>query len=109
MAWIGDDAFFGGLRKYFDKHAWGNATLADLLGALSESSGRDIDAWAQVWLRTPQVNTLRPEISWDERRHVRLGERAADRSGRVSGAAPAPHRHQLAFALRRVGVAPRPR
>ncbi len=64
VAWIGDDAFFGGLRKYFDKHAWGNATLADLLGALSESSGRDIDAWAQVWLRTPQVNTLRPQIEW---------------------------------------------
>jgi aminopeptidase N len=60
VAWIGDDAFFRGLRAYFDKHAWGNATLADLLGALSESSGRDIDAWAQAWLRTPGVNTLRP-------------------------------------------------
>ncbi|HCT78024.1 MAG TPA: aminopeptidase N, partial [Micromonosporaceae bacterium] len=67
VAWIGDEAFFSGLRRYFDKHAWGNATLADLLGALSESSGRDIEAWAQVWLRTPQVNTLRPVI-----------ERAAD-------------------------------
>ncbi|GIH03114.1 aminopeptidase [Rhizocola hellebori] len=66
VTWIGDDAFFGGLRKYFDKHAWGNATLADLLGALSESSGRDIDAWAHLWLRTPQVNTLRPEISFSE-------------------------------------------
>jgi aminopeptidase N len=60
VAWIGDDAFFGGLRNYFEKHAWGNAALADLLGALSESSGRDIEAWAQVWLRTPGVNTLRP-------------------------------------------------
>jgi aminopeptidase N len=39
VAWIGDDAFFGGLRSYFDKHAWGNANLADLLGALSEASG----------------------------------------------------------------------
>jgi aminopeptidase N len=60
VAWIGDDAFFGGLRSYFDKHAWGNANLADLLGALSEASGRDIDAWAQLWLRSPGVNTLRP-------------------------------------------------
>jgi aminopeptidase N len=60
VAWIGDEAFFAGLRSYFDKHAWGNATLADLLAALSESSGRDIDAWAQAWLRTPGVNTLRP-------------------------------------------------
>lgn len=63
VAWIGDDAFFAGLRRYFDKHAWGNATLADLLEALSESSGRDIQAWAQVWLRQPGVNTLRPELT----------------------------------------------
>jgi aminopeptidase N len=62
VAWIGDDAFFSGLRGYFDKHAWGNATLADLLDALSQSSGRDLDTWAQVWLRTPQVNTVRPVI-----------------------------------------------
>ncbi|WP_117215004.1 aminopeptidase N [Allorhizocola rhizosphaerae] len=64
VAWIGDDAFFGGLRSYFEKHAWGSATLADLLAALSESSGRDVEAWAQVWLRTPGVNTLSPIIEW---------------------------------------------
>lgn len=65
VAWIGDDAFFSGLRAYFEKHAWGNATLADLLGALSESSGRDIEAWAKLWLRTPQVNTVRPVTGAD--------------------------------------------
>lgn len=64
VAWIGEEAFFTGLRAYFTKHAWGNATLADLLSALSESSGRDIDAWAQVWLRTPGVDTLTPVIEW---------------------------------------------
>lgn len=64
VAWIGDEAFFGGLRDYFDKHAWGNATLADLLAALSRASGRDIQQWARLWLRTPQVNTLRPVITW---------------------------------------------
>ncbi|MDI1465624.1 aminopeptidase N [Catellatospora sp. KI3] len=64
VAWIGDEAFLSGLRSYFDKHAWGNATLADLLDALSQASGRDLQAWAGDWLRTPQVNTLRPEITW---------------------------------------------
>ncbi|GIF95732.1 aminopeptidase N [Catellatospora citrea] len=64
VAFIGDEAFLAGLRAHFDKHAWGNATLADLLGALSQASGRDLDAWAQAWLRTPQVNTLRPVIEW---------------------------------------------
>ncbi|MGQ0482848.1 MAG: aminopeptidase N, partial [Pseudonocardia sp.] len=34
VAYVGKDNFLSGLRVYFGKHAWGNATLADLLGAL---------------------------------------------------------------------------
>ncbi|MEY5145666.1 MAG: Aminopeptidase, partial [Actinomycetota bacterium] len=44
------------------KHAWGNATLADLLTELEASSGRDLKAWTKDWLQTPGVNTVRPEI-----------------------------------------------
>ena len=32
-------AFLAGIRAYFAEHAWGNATLADLLAALEASSG----------------------------------------------------------------------
>jgi aminopeptidase N len=56
---IGDDAFLAGLRTHFARHAYGNATLADLLDALSEASGRDLSEWAELWLRTSGVNTLR--------------------------------------------------
>ncbi|HLV58716.1 MAG TPA: aminopeptidase N [Natronosporangium sp.] len=62
VAWVGDEAFRAGLRRYFHDHAYGNATLSDLLSCLSESSGRDLSAWARVWLREPQVNTLRPRV-----------------------------------------------
>jgi aminopeptidase N len=62
-AWIGDEAFVAGLRAHFEAHAFGNATLADLLQALSVASGRDLRGWAEVWLRRPYVNTLRPEVS----------------------------------------------
>jgi aminopeptidase N len=65
VAWIGDEAFLSGLRNYFVTHAYGNATLADLLAALSSASGRDLEDWAQVWLRRPQVNTLQPEVVLD--------------------------------------------
>jgi aminopeptidase N len=65
VAWLGDDVFFTGLRAHFAKHAYGNATLADLLDALSTASGRDLSEWARVWLRTPQVSTLRPEVTLD--------------------------------------------
>jgi aminopeptidase N len=67
VSWLGDEAFLAGLRSYFDTHAYHNATLADLLAALSHASGRDLTGWAASWLRTPQVNTLRPEIEVDAR------------------------------------------
>ncbi|MGE5828675.1 MAG: aminopeptidase N, partial [Micromonosporaceae bacterium] len=65
VAWIGDDAFLAGVRAHFAAHAFGNATLADLLDALAAVSGRDVRTWADVWLRRPQVNTLRPQVSID--------------------------------------------
>ncbi len=65
-AYAGYDEFFAGLRHYFKRHAWGNTSLADLLTALEETSGRDMSAWAAEWLTTAGVNTLRPELSVDE-------------------------------------------
>jgi len=61
VAWVGDDAFTQGLRAYFPRHEFGNASLADFLTALEESSGRDLSGWSQQWLETAGVNTLRAE------------------------------------------------
>ncbi len=66
VAWMGEDDFLAGLRSYLTKHSYGNATLTDLLTALSDASGRDLASWAEVWLRRSQVNTLRPEVDVDE-------------------------------------------
>ncbi|MGK5685020.1 aminopeptidase N [Actinoplanes sp. URMC 104] len=65
VAWVGDEAFRAGVNAHFAEHAYGNATLADLLGALSKASGRDLSAWADVWLRQAQVNTLRTSVTRD--------------------------------------------
>jgi aminopeptidase N len=65
VAYVGRDNFLEGVRKYFAAHAWGNATLADLLAALEETSGRDLTAWSAQWLQTAGVNTLRPSYSLD--------------------------------------------
>ncbi|MDH6140978.1 MULTISPECIES: aminopeptidase N [Kitasatospora] len=62
VAYVGQDAFFKGVQAYFKRHAWGNTTLADLLGALEETSGRDLKAWSTAWLETAGINVLRPEI-----------------------------------------------
>ncbi len=65
VAYVGWENFLDGVRKYFAAHAWGNATLADLLAALEETSGRDLATWSAEWLQTAGVNTLRPSYTVD--------------------------------------------
>ncbi|KHL15751.1 aminopeptidase N [Mumia flava] len=65
VAWVGEEDFLAGLRAYFTKYAYGNTELADLLAELEEASGRDLHAWAQEWLQTSGVNTLRPAFQVD--------------------------------------------
>jgi aminopeptidase N len=64
-AWVGVDAFFQGVGAYFQKHAYGNTELKDLLVELEAASGRELDEWSKLWLETAGVNTLRPEIETD--------------------------------------------
>jgi aminopeptidase N len=66
VAWVGEDAFFAGIREYFKKHAWGNTELTDLLVELEAASGRSLQDWTQRWLQTAGVNTLRPEIEIED-------------------------------------------
>src|SRR5262245_63083134 len=65
MAYVGIDNFLAGVLRYYDQYAWSNATLADLLGALEQASGRDLASWSKAWLETAGVNTLRPEFQID--------------------------------------------
>ncbi|GAA1817845.1 aminopeptidase N [Planosporangium flavigriseum] len=63
VAYVGIEPFVAGLRAYFAKHAWGNATFDDLLTALEAASGKELRKFAAQWLETAQVNTLRPELT----------------------------------------------
>ncbi|WP_037576331.1 aminopeptidase N [Phaeacidiphilus oryzae] len=63
VAYVGKDEFFRGVQAYFKRHAWGNTRLSDLLGALEETSGRDLKAWSKAWLETAGINVLRPELT----------------------------------------------
>src|ERR1017187_10409526 len=95
VAYVGRDNFLAGVRRYFDQHAFGNATLADLLAALEESSGRDLSTWSKQWLETAGVNTLRPEIQ--------VGDDGAITEFAVLQEAPATHpvlrAHRIAVGL----------
>jgi len=65
VAWVGQDKFFEGVAEYFRKHHHGNTTLSDLLVELEEASGRDLEAWSDVWLQKAGVTTLYPVIEVD--------------------------------------------
>ena len=62
-ALIGDDALRAGFRDYLTRYGGAATELGDLVRCWSRASGRDLSGWAGQWLRTPGVNTLRPELT----------------------------------------------
>ncbi|MDQ0725657.1 aminopeptidase N [Microbacterium sp. W4I20] len=58
VAFVGDDAFFEGARRYFAANAFGNTTLEDFLVQLSAVSGRDMSDWSAAWLQTSGMSVL---------------------------------------------------
>ncbi|MGC5040421.1 aminopeptidase N [Streptomyces sp. DT190] len=65
VAYVGEEAFLEGARRYFKRHAYGNTRLGDLLSVLEETSGRDMSAWSRSWLQTAGVNALTPQVLLD--------------------------------------------
>lgn len=47
---LGDEAFFKGLRDYYNAHKEGNATTEDLRAALEKSSGKDLKEFFTRWI-----------------------------------------------------------
>ncbi|GGU07008.1 aminopeptidase N [Streptomyces coeruleorubidus] len=70
VAYVGQDAFLEGARRYFKRHAYGNTRLGDLLSVLEETSGRDMSAWSRSWLQTAGVNSLTPQLLLDPQGRV---------------------------------------
>lgn len=58
VAWVGQDAFYEGTRRYFQKHQFGATCLHDLLEALEEASGQELETWKSAWLDTSGPSTL---------------------------------------------------
>ncbi len=56
--YLGDEAFLGGIVDHLSTHAYGNATLADLIDSWERASGKDLSDWTHAWLRTSGVDTL---------------------------------------------------
>ena len=51
--YLGEDAFREGVRIYLKRHAEANASADDFWHALDESSGQDVTAIANAWIKEP--------------------------------------------------------
>ncbi|TQK44617.1 aminopeptidase G [Streptomyces sp. SLBN-118] len=95
VAYVGQDAFLEGARRYFKRHAYGNTRLADLLAVLEETSGRDMATWSRSWLETAGVNSLTPVVTYDAGDRITelavVQDTASDSAAPPSGALR-PHR-----------------
>ncbi|KAB7787339.1 aminopeptidase N [Bifidobacterium cebidarum] len=61
--YVGREQFFRGINSYLNRHAYSNATLADLLGELEKTSGRDLKAWSAKWLEESGINTIAASVN----------------------------------------------
>lgn len=94
VAYVGRQQFFTGINHYLDAHAYGNATLADLLGELeSARSGPqglvEAVAGAGGYQHDPHRGRGEP------RRHHRLPDLEAERARRAPDSTRAPFGHRL--------------
>ncbi|WP_406156460.1 aminopeptidase N [Streptomyces sp. NBC_00882] len=63
VTWLGEKDFLAGINTHFARHKFANATLADFIESLASATERDVHAWADAWLRTTGVDTLRPTVT----------------------------------------------
>lgn len=63
VAWMGEKDFLAGINIHFQRHRFGNASLADFIDSLAAATERDVHAWADSWLRTTGVDTLTPVLA----------------------------------------------
>ena len=47
-----------GCARYFRDHAWGNAELSDLMGAIGAAADRDLAGWTASWLDQAGTDTI---------------------------------------------------
>lgn len=72
VAHLGQETFLQAARRWFSEHAFANGDLAQFLDTLGQVSGRDMEAWAQAWLRTAGPSVLTNELESDGERITRL-------------------------------------
>jgi cytosol alanyl aminopeptidase len=92
-AWLTEDTFKDGIRRYMAKHRMGNATYEDLLASLSEAAGKDVSTPFKTFLFQPGIPFVqadvdcggeRPAVTLKQARYLPLGSKGeADKTWQV--------------------------
>ncbi|MFE6506364.1 aminopeptidase N [Nocardioides sp. NPDC057767] len=73
--WLGDEEFMAGVNRHLTRFRFANATLADFVESLTETSSKDVRGWVDAWLRKPGFDTLSVQRDGDVPVLVREGSR----------------------------------
>ncbi|MFE0350426.1 aminopeptidase N [Streptomyces griseoluteus] len=84
VSWLGEKDFLAGINVHFERHRFGNATLADFIDSLASATERDVPAWADAWLRTTGVDKLTPRLTTTDGKRVLTIEQEGSRPHRVT-------------------------
>lgn len=88
---VGEEAFRNGLRSYFQKYAFQNATRADFISEIAMAAERDLGPWIKAWLQSSGPNKVKAIWSCKEGKRSSLAiEQKPSSSGTL-----APHRARV--------------
>ncbi|MFN7685983.1 MAG: aminopeptidase N [Oligoflexia bacterium] len=62
VAWVGEEDFIEGLRRYFSTFSYRTATTSHFLRAIEEASELPLGDWRKQWLQNPGMNRI--EARW---------------------------------------------
>ncbi len=77
---LGDDVFLRGASDHFEKHRFGNATMADLLDAWDRAGAGDLSGFADNWLSTAGPDRIELDRAAGTVRRTPLEGHPADRA-----------------------------
>lgn len=81
-AYLGEDVFLKGVKRYLDDHKYGNTTTEELWEALESTSGIEVGSMMSIW--TKQIGYPVVEVWADRRGYVSMRQKRFLRTGDVS-------------------------
>jgi alanyl aminopeptidase len=100
-AWVGEEAFRKAVQLHLERHAWGSATAADFLSALSTAAGRDVGAVLSPFLDQTGAPLVSADVRCDGGARLVLSQRPY----RALGANPEPKAWQVPVCVKVAGRA----